>query len=84
MAIVLLILCFYLYLRVEAVYQFRSLILSRCIKSTPIGTDIDFSANAFLLVYEKMPSYSKMVFSFKPLFYSYWLTKEQIQMIDYE
>lgn len=66
----------FIMVRNNAVFRFRTMLIGQC-ASYNKSLDIRQYAekNAFN-IYDSMPSYHKMVWSFKPLRPVYWLSKE--------
>lgn len=77
-----LIYTFYLGYRNEKVYKFRTMISDKYIGPKAMqeidnGKDWQWTHE----IYDKLPSYDKMMFSFKPLKVENWISKEDLEKL---
>lgn len=68
--------------RNDSVLRFRERIEKLCYNYWIKHRSDDSFENPYSLIYEKMPSYNEMLFSFKPLKEEYWLSKEDINKLN--
>jgi hypothetical protein len=74
------IVCCYLWRRTKQVFNFRKYCLELCKQYDSRYINIEQKSSYFWF-YEKLPSFSKMVISIKPLKLQNWTTKEIIDKL---
>jgi hypothetical protein len=70
---------YFFFFRNEKVCRFRNDLNRRCYRWSMQHLDED---SAYNWLYDELPSYESMVFSFKPLDLEHWLTAEQIERLN--